>query len=94
MIDDALVNKTTADLNTVLATDSVNGEARAMAMYKELMKYVLDQAWAIPRPQYHTFVYWWPWLKNYSGELWVGYSDENWPRWVWIDQALKKSMGY
>jgi hypothetical protein len=39
-------------------------------------------------------VMWWPWLKNYSGELSVGYfSGDSWVRYVWVDQAMKKSMG-
>gem|GEM_PF-6051536 len=38
--------------------------------------------------------FWWPWVKNYSGELTVGYFDATWPQWVWYDQTLKKSKGY
>jgi hypothetical protein len=38
---------------------------------------------------------WWPWLKAYSGELSVGYfSGDSWARYIWVDQALKKSAGH
>ena len=65
-----------------------------MRMYRELTKYVVDQAYVIPAvtPGYHTL--WWPWLKNYSGELNVGYDDPVWPTYIWYDQALKTSMGH
>jgi len=71
------------------------GQAVAMAMHRELMKYVLDQAWAIPYPKAPGYTMWWPWLKNYHGEFSVGnWNEGNWVKWVWIDQELKKSMGY
>jgi len=42
-----------------------------------------------------TTTLWWPWLKNYTGEISVGYGQSgNWEKWVWIDEALKKSLGY
>ncbi|MBI2829667.1 MAG: ABC transporter substrate-binding protein [Chloroflexi bacterium] len=66
----------------------------ANRLHKELMKYALDQAWVIPTvkpPQYHM---WWPWLKNYSGEGALGYYNRHFLDWVWIDEALKKSMGF
>jgi peptide/nickel transport system substrate-binding protein len=67
----------------------------AMKEFKNLMKYVLDQAYVVSRPIYPQTTFWWPWLKNYSGEQMVGYwHGANWSTWVWIDQDLKKSMGY
>ena len=61
------------------------------AMFKDLMKYAMDQAWYIPRPLPYSYVLWWPWLKNYHGELnlgWAGAGYE-WCQFVWVDQALK-----
>ena len=58
------------------------------------MKYVLDQAWAIRAERYPQFSLWWPWVKNYSGETTVGWVATFWPRYAWIDQPLKKTMGY
>ncbi|MBI2829969.1 MAG: ABC transporter substrate-binding protein [Chloroflexi bacterium] len=68
--------------------------AEADRLYKELMKYVLDQAWVIPRVNPSTYTMWWPWLKNYKGEVAVGYINRHFSYWVWLDQELKKSMGY
>jgi len=40
--------------------------------------------------------YWWPWLKNYSGELTL--TDDaciaDMVRFMWIDEGLKEDMGY
>ena len=64
------------------------------AMYKDLMKYVLDQAWYIPRPLPYSYVLWWPWMKGYHGELGVGWAGPGWvwTRYVWVDQPLKAKM--
>ncbi len=67
----------------------------AMATFKDSMKYVLDQAYVISRPMYPLTNFWWPWVKNYTGEYSVGYTMyDSWAQWVWIDQALKQSMGH
>jgi peptide/nickel transport system substrate-binding protein len=74
---------------------SVLNPIEADRVYKELMPYVLDQAWAIPYVTSASYNMWWPWLKNYHGELDLGRSNfPKWARFVWIDQELKKSMGY
>jgi peptide/nickel transport system substrate-binding protein len=84
------------EMYTKIQTAIVNeGQDVAMKMHRELMKYVLDQAWAIPYPKPPGYGMWWPWLKNYHGEFSVGnWNEGNWLKWAWIDQPLKKSMGY
>ena len=74
---------------------SVLNPDEANKIHKELMYYVLDQAFAIPRVAPATYNIWWPWLKNYYGVVDLGRS--NWPKWskfVYIDQEMKRSMGY
>ena len=69
------------------------GQNEAMAKHKELMKYVLDQAWAIPFPKAPAYNMWWPWLKNYHGEWGLGnWNEGNWAPYVWIDENMKSSM--
>ncbi len=91
-VNDPYINKIMPEINRAIV---IQGEAVAMGMMKELMKYVLDQAYAIPRPRYNLITMWWPWVKNYSGEYTIGYHNyTTWAQWVWLDQELKKSMGY
>ncbi|MCI3952431.1 MAG: transporter substrate-binding protein, partial [Burkholderiales bacterium] len=47
----------------------------------------------LPRPR--SFTVWWPWVKNYYGEISVS-ARRDAPVWAraWIDQDLKKSMGF
>ncbi len=59
-----------------------------------MMNYVLDQVYAIPAPSSSATVFFWPWVKNYSGELSMGYYTYNYPVFIWYDTALKKQMGY
>jgi peptide/nickel transport system substrate-binding protein len=90
-VNDPIIDKTSDDMSRLYLTDS----KAAMKMYKDLMKYVLDQAYVVSRPIYPLTTFWWPWLKNYSAEQSVGYfMYESWSTFVWIDQDLKKSMGY
>lgn len=93
MIDDPKINDALDKIRQVMITD----EKASMKIWQDLMPYFLGQAYAIPRPVAPVYNFWWPWLKNYSGEVQVGYglgSYDNWARFVWIDQGLKTSMGF
>ncbi len=67
----------------------------AMDITKEMQKYLLDQVYAIPAPHYSYYTMWWPWIRNYTGEVSVGYMcGDTWTQWVWVDQDMKQAMGY
>jgi len=90
-IDDPVVNEARAKMMEL----SVKDDPAADAIHRELMKYVLAQAWAIPGSGGVSYSLWWPWLKNYYGPMSLGYMNtDNWVTWAWVDQDLKKSMGY
>jgi peptide/nickel transport system substrate-binding protein len=90
-LQDPVIDKASEDMQAIYLIDS----KKAMSIFKENMKYVLDQAYVISRPMYPQTSFWWPWLKNYTGEYSVGYVGyETWAQWVWVDQELKKTMGY
>jgi peptide/nickel transport system substrate-binding protein len=62
---------------------------------ESLTREILEQApyvW-LPIPYVHTA--WWPWVKNYGGELRAG-AVRPWPIYarLWIDHELKKQMGF
>lgn len=60
-----------------------------------LNREVLDAAPAIWLPTPYGYAAWWPWVKNYGGELRAG-AERPGPihARVWVDQELKKKMGY
>ena len=65
----------------------------ADSLHKELMKYVLDQAWVIPTPLPPLYHIWWPWVQNFRGELSPGYDNTfKFSYFTWIDQSLKEQM--
>ncbi|MDP2920035.1 MAG: ABC transporter substrate-binding protein [Dehalococcoidia bacterium] len=70
-------------------------EAEVDKALKELNVYAIDQAPCIWLPTQYYFTYWWPWVKNYYGELSAGALT-----WapiltrIWVDQDMKKKMGY
>lgn len=89
-IDEPEINAGTDNMLQTAITD-LNA---AMRETRELMKTLLPGAWVIPTPRYPTYTLWWPWLKNYSGENSIGWLAFNWPTWIWVDQAMKDSMGH
>ncbi|MBI2851467.1 MAG: ABC transporter substrate-binding protein [Chloroflexi bacterium] len=90
-VNDPYINETIAKIRLTLLTE---GTKPAMLMWKEMTKYVLDQAYHIPGVRSSATRFWWPWLINYSGETDMGYYVWNAPKFLWIDQELKKQMGY
>ncbi len=69
------------------------GQAAQDPIHKELMKCVLDQAWAIGFPNAGAYNMWWPYIKNYHGETGIGrYCNWNWARYAWIDQDMKAKL--
>ena len=70
-------------------------ETKRQQMLKELTTHILDQAPAIWMPAAYRYTAWWPWVKNYGGELFVG-AGRAAPIYarIWIDQDLKKKMGF
>jgi len=62
---------------------------------KLLVREILEAAPHIFLPSPYTFTAWWPWVKNYGGELRAG-AERPGPihARVWIDQEMKKKMGY
>jgi len=88
-IDDPIAK----EAKTKMMSISIADPAAADAIHKELMKYELPRVVSIPGvcpPGYHM---WWPWVKNYHGESSLGYTNyPNFIKYLWIDQALKKSM--
>jgi len=65
-------------------------EAGAMALIKEQTPYILEQCWNITPPLPLVFWFCQPWLKNYNGEVTLGYyQTENTTAYRWIDAKLR-----
>ena len=70
-------------------------EETRIKMLRGLTREILEEApyvW-LPTPYVHSA--WWPWVKNYGGELRVGAVRPGpiYAR-IWIDHALKKELGF
>jgi peptide/nickel transport system substrate-binding protein len=68
-------------------------EAKCQQINHDLMPYLLEQAYVITVPAAYLYIMWWPWVKNYHGEVGVGYyNGVDVGKYIWLDQALKKQM--
>lgn len=70
-------------------------EAKRQELIKELTREIVDAAPYIWLPTPYQYSAWWPWVKNYGGELRAGAVRPGpiYAR-IWIDQELKKKMGF
>jgi peptide/nickel transport system substrate-binding protein len=70
-------------------------EAKRHAMFREMARHALRDVPMVFLPAAHYFIAWWPWVKNYNGETRAGAAKPGpiYAR-LWIDQELKKKMGY
>lgn len=62
---------------------------------RQMTRLVLEKAPVIFLPSAYVYTGWWPWVKNYGGELRAG-SERPGPihARIWVDQDLKKQMGF
>ncbi len=70
-------------------------EAKRVQIVRELTIEMLDKAPYVWLPTEYIYTAWWPWVKNYGGELRAGavkpgpiYSR------LWIDQKMKEELGF
>jgi len=70
-------------------------EGKRQVMLKAMTREILDKAPHLWLPTPYVYSAWWPWVMNYGGELRVG-ATRTGPIYarLWLDQALKKKMGY
>jgi peptide/nickel transport system substrate-binding protein len=70
-------------------------ETKRQAELKEMTIEILDKAPYIWLPTPYLYTAWWPWVKNYGGELRVGAVRPGpiYAR-IWIDQEMKTKMGF
>ena len=87
-VDDPVLNKAREEMLAAYPD-----EAKADQIHQELMPYLLEQTYVITLPAGAQYRFWWPWVKNYSGEYSIGYYNTyNYAKYIWIDQELKESM--
>jgi peptide/nickel transport system substrate-binding protein len=91
LINEPYVDETAKAVKSLAITDF----QASMELCRPLCIYLIEQAYCVPAPFYPTHAMWWPWLKNYTGEDFIGYwGKDHWTHYIWIDQDLKASMGY
>ena len=80
------------DCYTRLQKNVFVDNAAAYQAYKDLKPFILEQAYYIPRPTPYTYIFWWPWLKNYYGQANVNTLPFGFAKFLWVDQELKASL--
>ncbi|MBP8308157.1 MAG: ABC transporter substrate-binding protein [Burkholderiaceae bacterium] len=70
-------------------------EGKRQLLIKIMTRDIVEKAPYIWLPVPYVYTAWWPWVKNYGGELRAG-SERPGPihARMWIDQEMKKKMGH
>ena len=70
-------------------------ESKRQQMIREMTIEILDKAPYVWLPTPYYYAAWWPWVQNYDGELRAGAVRPGpiYAR-IWIDQEMKKKMGF
>ncbi|MFC1897450.1 ABC transporter substrate-binding protein [Chloroflexota bacterium] len=89
-VDDPKIFAEFEKVEALLAFD----DPAIVKLWRDMQPYAQSQVYYIEFPQPHEFVFWWPWIKNYNGELNLDQRDNNvsWAKYAWIDQDLRESM--
>jgi len=91
IIDDPYYEK----VQNVVAEDMVRNPDNYFKTMKEAGVHELQSAWGIFMPVPYQYNLWWPWTQNYYGINWTGWAGVwQWTKYLWLDQNLKKTMGY
>ncbi len=68
-------------------------DAKLASNFKAIVPYITAQCWMVPTPNQWYSVCWWPWVKNWNGELYVGFYElYSYMKYRWCDVELKKQM--
>lgn len=68
---------------------------KVIQAWKSINDVYLQEVKEVMLPMPYSYYVWWPWLKRWEGASNIGsYNTEGYVDWIWIDQGLKKSMGY
>jgi peptide/nickel transport system substrate-binding protein len=88
-INDPVIAETATKISEYIGID----DAKVAQLHAELMPYVIEQCWVIPKPAPYNYVIWWKWRKNWNGELNVGfYNYPSYIKYTWTDQVLKRQL--
>ena len=70
-------------------------ENERVKVIQELSSEILDEAPYIWLPTEYVYTAWWPWVRNYEGELRAGAVRPGpiYAR-IWIDEQMKREMGF
>lgn len=81
-----------AEIDRLIA---MRDEAGRVELAQNLTSQILDESPYVWLPTPYVFTAWWPWVRNYAGELNAGAARPGpiYAR-IWIDHALKKKMGF
>jgi len=88
LLDDDYYNETWKKANSTIDTKERN------AILKDLMTYYRGLSSILHLPSSYTHTYWWPWVKNYNGEVSFGSNKHQYFQYTWVDEAMRKDMGY
>jgi len=63
---------------------TIQDTSKRYAAYKDLARYVMENAVYVVAPAQQAYIYWQPWLKGYRGEVGLTYADKSFLKYLWV----------
>jgi len=90
MVDDPVINEVREARSLAGWEEDYD---KADQLMREITPYLIDQAHYVVLPGPYNYNFWQPWVKEYHGELHLGFMGwYNFQPYIWIDQDLKEEM--
>ena len=85
LVDDPRIN----EAKDLVEANYFDETLKRQAM-KDIIPYMLDQAYELQLPGVYSYTFWQPWVKGYYGEWQVAYGNPDFAIYVWLDLDLKE----
>ncbi len=82
-VSDPVIDSASKEIQQHVIIDMPEANRR----FRELIPYIVEQAYYLPLPNVYAYSLWWPWLKNYHGETPIQFA-----KYWWIDSPMKKEI--
>ena len=90
LVSDPIIDQVEAE---VAAASNRFDRPAVAKILKDITPYMLEQCYFVQMPSPYVYTFWQPWIKNYNGELNVGYTNLfSYTDYIWIDQDLREEM--
>jgi len=90
MVDDPVINEAREAIRLASWEEDYD---KYDQLFRDITPRMIDQSHMVVLPAAYNYNFWQPWVKEYHGELHLGFMGlYNFQLYIWLDQDLKEEM--